>query len=460
MKIKELHLKNFGKFSDAHFQFSKGINVIYGGNEAGKTTIYQGIGALFFGMDKQRGRAARSDAYTTYQPWHNKTWYEGSLKFETGGKVFCLERSFYHYEKSVRLFCETDGEELSVEEGDLEMLLGDTDAGLYFNTAAVGQLKMKPQDIIYDYLQNYILGAQEKGAYATDVVKALECLEQKKKALEKEKRRQSEKLLQQIAMVEARVEMAEREIRECKSGLEQLRFERKKLEEPKSPKGKQGFLARMLYWFKMLCFRTRMQKEMQQKREALLRIEEKIKVFQELLGEKECQKEEFLMEKECLYEKLHEKSKGDDIKALELAMERIRELSALQKEEILTQLLDKASKVLMQITNGKYQKLLFGEDEAPVVWDGQRIVKMFQLSTGCVDQVYLSLRIGLQDLFFKEENMPLLFDDAFVYVDDERLVEILKCLNGMNRQILIFSCHKREYRMLETLGIKHSKILI
>ena len=134
MKIKELNLKNFGKFSNQSFQFSDGINVIYGANEAGKTTLYHAIGALLFGLEKQRGRGSKSDTYTTYQPWENKTWYEGNLRFETGGKVFRLERNFYHTEKSVRLICETDGEELSVEQGDLEMLLGDTGAELYFNT--------------------------------------------------------------------------------------------------------------------------------------------------------------------------------------------------------------------------------------------------------------------------------------------------------------------------------------
>ena len=46
MIIKELSLKNFGKFSGQSFQFSEGINVVYGPNEAGKTTIFQAIGAL------------------------------------------------------------------------------------------------------------------------------------------------------------------------------------------------------------------------------------------------------------------------------------------------------------------------------------------------------------------------------------------------------------------------------
>ena len=161
MNIKELNLKNFGKFSEKSFYFSDGLNIIYGANGSGKTTIYQSIAALLFGMEKQRGRAARNDAYTTYQPWENRTWYEGALKFETGGKLFRIERNFYHTEKSTLLFCETDGEELSVEQGDLDMLLGEIGAELYFNTAAVGQLKMKPQDIIYSYLKNHIAGMRE-----------------------------------------------------------------------------------------------------------------------------------------------------------------------------------------------------------------------------------------------------------------------------------------------------------
>ena len=53
MIIKELHLKNFGRFSGQTFSFSDGLNVIYGANEAGKTTVYHAIGALLFGLEKQ-----------------------------------------------------------------------------------------------------------------------------------------------------------------------------------------------------------------------------------------------------------------------------------------------------------------------------------------------------------------------------------------------------------------------
>ena len=167
-----------------------------------------------------------------------------------------------------------------------------------------------------------------------------------------------------------------------------------------------------------------------------------------------------MLEKDSFYEKLHIQSKDDEIKALELAMERIGELSILRKEEVMEQLLEKTSKALYQITKGKYQKLILELHEEPCVWDGNRSLKLFQLSTGCVDQVYLALRIGLQELFLGEETLPLMFDDAFVYFDEKRLERLLLFLKDLNRQVLIFTCHKRELRILEKHQISYEKILL
>ena len=459
MNIKELNLKNFGKFSEKKFYFSDGLNIIYGANGSGKTTIYQSIAALLFGMEKQRGRAARNDAYTTYQPWENRTWYEGTLKFETGGKLFRIERNFYHTEKSTLLFCETDGEELSVEQGDLDMLLGEIGAELYFNTAAVGQLKMKPQDIIYSYLKNHIAGIQEAGSQGTDVVKALQILDSRKKAIEQQKKKQTAEIQKRLEKLDAGLELLEKEMKNCLEQLELLKRQKLQMEEVVSKTSK-GVFARFLSWLKGLFCRKRRQKEAQARREELLKLEEKIKFSQELLGEKESQKEELLLEKESFYEKLHEQSKDMEITAIEFAKNRIMEISAIRKEEVFEKLLEKTSGILKEITKGEYQKLILEENEEPVVWDGNRTVKLFQLSAGTVDQVYLALRIGLQDLFFEDETLPLLYDDAFVYFDDKRLERLLMYLNGLGRQVLLFSCHKRELRILEKHQIPYGKILL
>ena len=48
MKIKELRLKNFGKFTNKEIHFLDGMNVIYGENESGKSTLYTFIRAMLF----------------------------------------------------------------------------------------------------------------------------------------------------------------------------------------------------------------------------------------------------------------------------------------------------------------------------------------------------------------------------------------------------------------------------
>ena len=57
---------------------------------------------------------------------------------------FLLERNFYYKERSTRLVNIRDGEELSVEYGDLDMLLGNVSAGAYENTFCIGQEQSVP----------------------------------------------------------------------------------------------------------------------------------------------------------------------------------------------------------------------------------------------------------------------------------------------------------------------------
>lgn len=459
MNIKTLELKNFGRFSRKELAFDDGINVICGRNGSGKTTIYMAIMALLFGMERQRGRASKSDSYTTYQPWENKTWYEGVLHFETGGKLFRLERNFYQGEKSARLVCVTDGEELSVEQGDLEVLLGIENMDLFVNTAAVGQLKMKPQKSIYDYLKNYIANSLEGGSDTTDVVKTLAILDQKRKTLEQEKKKRIHAIQSLISQKEAGKELVEKEIYKYQEKLEG--FERQK-EELKRPEEKwaRGFWKRLLQWLKRLFFRKAISEEKKKYQDELVKVEEKILLQRELLGEKESLLEELLLEIESLYGKMQECTLNEEGKAIEFAAERIRTISAQGSTLVWDKLQKKASRVLAELTDGAYEKIILEDGKEISVWDGQRKLQMFQISTGTVDQVDLAFRIALQDLFFAEDPLPLIFDDAFIYFDDERLGHLLSYLGSMNRQVLIFSCHQRETEILEKKGIRYQKIVI
>ena len=124
MQIKEAIIGQFGKLQNRNISFEPGINVIYGENEAGKTTLHDFLLGMFFGMEKGRGRGTLNSMYQKHEPWHAPSYYSGALRFLVDGKPFYLERNFYYKDKKDILKNEADGEELSVAYGDLAMLLG------------------------------------------------------------------------------------------------------------------------------------------------------------------------------------------------------------------------------------------------------------------------------------------------------------------------------------------------
>lgn len=221
MKITEIQIKNFGKFHNVNIRPLPGINVIYGENEAGKSTLQQFISGMLFGVEKQRGRAGRNDNYHQYEPWNSSSYYAGGLKFTVDGKPFFLERNFYHKEKSVKLINEADLEELSVEHGDLEMLLGGMNKETYENTYCIGQAAVETKKEFADVLQNYFVNASLGGEGGVDLTGARKRLkdgqklaEQKYKEKASERKEEEEKLRVEERMLKKDVENLRRQQQE------------------------------------------------------------------------------------------------------------------------------------------------------------------------------------------------------------------------------------------------------
>ena len=53
MKIKSIYISAFGALKDFTLDFSDGFQVIYGENEAGKTTITEFIKSVFYGTGRR-----------------------------------------------------------------------------------------------------------------------------------------------------------------------------------------------------------------------------------------------------------------------------------------------------------------------------------------------------------------------------------------------------------------------
>lgn len=227
MKILEIQMKNFGRFSDKTIRFHEGINILYGKNEAGKSTIHAFLRAMLFGMEKARGRAAKSDEYSRREPWENPGYFAGVLRFESGGKVFRLERNFNRREKSASLVCETDGEELSVENGDLDVLLEGLNETSYRNTFFVGQQGAATEEGLARELHNYMSNLENSGDAEIDVKKALSGLETKRRQVEAEKKKVQAAAEAQVREMQAKFayvqQETERLAKEEAEGMEKLR---------------------------------------------------------------------------------------------------------------------------------------------------------------------------------------------------------------------------------------------
>ena len=169
MVITELYIRNFGKLSEQHFYLRDGVQVISGENEFGKTTLHAFIRAMLFGMERGRGRAAAKDDFSRYEPWDNPGNYAGIMRFTCGGRSFWLERDFSRHTRHTSLVCEDDGEELSVEHGDLQVLLGGMTAELFDNTVSIGQMKAEPGQELSDALANYAANYYETGGGEFDL---------------------------------------------------------------------------------------------------------------------------------------------------------------------------------------------------------------------------------------------------------------------------------------------------
>lgn len=219
MIIREANIGKFGKLENQKYQFAPQINVIYGANESGKSTLMQFLKAMLFGLEKTRVRKTL-DTYNRYEPWNTPAYFYGSMMFETGQQQFLLERNFYYKEKRVRLVNIRDGEELSVEYGDLDMLLGNVSAAAYENTCCIGQEQLLPGRELGVLLEDERSNLAQTGSGDFQLSKALQELEQKRKNAEKTRKELEQQRLSHIHQLEVNQQVLERDIAGLKAQQE------------------------------------------------------------------------------------------------------------------------------------------------------------------------------------------------------------------------------------------------
>ena len=181
MVIKELKMKNFGKFTYKDIELRDGMNIIYGNNESGKSTVHAFIRGMLFGLEKKRGRVSKDNLYEKYKPWEGNTLFSGYMKVEDNGEIYDLSRVFTQEEKTIECVKESNGQDCVVD--DKPGFLADITENKYRNTISNEQTKVRVDKDLASELKNYIANLSTSKDREVDVSTAMAELSHKKKVV-------------------------------------------------------------------------------------------------------------------------------------------------------------------------------------------------------------------------------------------------------------------------------------
>ncbi len=167
--------------------------------------------------------------------------------------------------------------------------------------------------------------------------------------------------------------------------------------------------------------------------ERLINIEENLSIKEEEFNKLQKKTEEFNLAKDILQEAYDE-----------------------MKNNISPQFINNFSKDFEKFSNGKYKNIMIN-DKIMVELENGRYVPAESLSIGTIEQIYLSLRLAINNELSKEK-LPIMLDEAFAYYDNKRLKSALEFLNNVDNQVIIFTCSNRERDLLEQMCIEYNYV--
>ena len=138
-----------------------------------------------------------------------------------------------------------------------------------------------------------------------------------------------------------------------------------------------------------------------------------------------------------------------ELQAIDLASARIRDLSGKIYHESGEQFRENVSALLAGLTEGRYSSISLDERMQVKINTPDHLLSIDQVSCGTMHQIYFALRLAAGELLTGGAELPVLLDEPFAMYDEERLESALRYLMSLGRQVIRFSCQKRE---LETLA--------
>ena len=166
MKINKIKINSYGKLKEKEINFKDGINLIYGQNEAGKSTLIKFITNSLYGISKNKKGKEVSD-FDKYKPWSGEE-FSGKLEYELDNKEkYEIYRDFS--KKNPKIFNE-NMEDIS-KEFNIDKNKGNEffyeqtkiDEDLFLSTLAINQSEVKLENQAQNFLIQKIANLAQTG---------------------------------------------------------------------------------------------------------------------------------------------------------------------------------------------------------------------------------------------------------------------------------------------------------
>ena len=185
MIIKGLKIKAFGGLKDKEIELKSGINVIYGENERGKSSLQTFIKVMLYGFSSSRSKDIKNNDRLKYTPWTGER-TGGEINICHEGKDIIIQRTFGNTKKedNISVLDSLTGKKLegykSYSPGeDLLELSGEA----FEKTLSIKQLNTYIASSKDDDLLQRIANLRSSGEENVSIHKALEELQFEKKLI-------------------------------------------------------------------------------------------------------------------------------------------------------------------------------------------------------------------------------------------------------------------------------------
>ncbi|MDV2583421.1 ATP-binding protein [Alkalibacillus haloalkaliphilus] len=126
----------------------------------------------------------------------------------------------------------------------------------------------------------------------------------------------------------------------------------------------------------------------------------------------------------------------------------LQDTKARYQYEYLPKILNFTTKIFNEVTRAAYIDVRFSQEETLIVQhQNGKWFDVKQLSDGTADQLYIALRLALNESLNEAQGFPFVLDDAFVHFDEERKKQMMSILlnQSENQQLIYFSCEPYQF---------------